>query len=448
MRKTPLEHWISSKMFHGIVRPFTESDMRRFQLEKLRQTISYVKTKSPFYRQRLTGFDTRDLANLTDMAEFPFTSPQDLVENSLQMVCLSQSQIERVVTLQFPGMTGDPRRVYFTAEDLELTVDFFRCGMSTFVEPGQKVLIMMPGDLPGSVGDLLTRALARTGAQGIVHGMVHDPTEAIQDVIRHEVDCLVGVPSQILSLARQPLAEEIPPGRIKSILLSADNVPAVVIRDLRATWNCPVFTHYGSTEMGYGGGVECEATSGYHLREADLYFEIIDPESGAPLPAGEKGEIVFTTLTRTGMPLIKYRTGDLSRLLPEPCPCGTVLPRLERITARLHDLVRLRTGEWLGIADLDEALFSLPGIVDYDAAFSSGGAVDGLSVSIQIASENHVQACETVEAAVLAVPQVRQAVARGLLRLEPVKRAKCDCVASTAVKRAIRRITNEVAISE
>jgi len=404
VRKTPLEHWISTKMFHGVGRPFTELAMRRFQLEKLRQTISYVKEKSPYYRQRLADFDPLDPGNLADMADFPLTSPQDLVANGLQMVCLSQSQIERVVTLQLPGMTGDPRRVYFSSEDLELTVDFFRCGMSTFVEPGQKVLIMMPGDLPGSVGDLLTRALARMGAQGIVHGMVHDPAEAIQDIIRYEIDCLVGVPSQVLSLARQPLADEIPPGRIKSILLSADNVPSVVIRELRATWNCPVLTHYGSTEMGLGGGVECEATSGYHLREADLYFEIIDPDSGTPLPAGEKGEIVFTTLTRTGMPLIRYRTGDLSRLVPEPCPCGTVLPRLERITARLHDLVRLRTGEWLGIADLDEVLFSVPGIVDYNAAFSSGGAVDKLRVSLHIASEHHVPVCETVEAAVLAVP--------------------------------------------
>lgn len=443
MRKTPLERWTATKMFHGVGRPFTESDMRQFQLEKLRHTISCVKQRSPFYRKRLADFDARDLANLTDMADLPFTSPRDLVENGLQMVCVSQSQIERVVTLQFPGMMGDSRRSYFSGEDLELTIDFFRCGMSTFVEPGQKVLIMMPGNLPGSVGDLLTRALDRIRAQGIVHGMVGDPAEAIQDIIRHEIDCLVRVPSQVLGLAKQPLAQEIPAGRIKSILLSADNVPAVVIRDLRATWDCSVFTHYGSTEMGYGGGVECEASSGYHLREADLYFEIINPDSGRPLPVGKKGEIVFTTLTRTGMPLIRYRTGDLSRLVPEPCPCGTVLPRLERIAARIHDLVRLRTGEWLGIADLDEALFSLPGVVDYNAAFRSGSAVDELTVSLHIASEDHVPACRAVEAAILTVPQVGQAVARGLLLLEAVQFAKCDYVASTAVKRAIRRVEIE-----
>jgi phenylacetate-CoA ligase len=92
---------------------------------------------------------------------------------------------------------------------------------------------------------------------------------------------------------------------------------------------------YGMTEMVFGGAVQCEARSGYHMREADLYFEIVDPVRGHSVPDGEIGEIVFTTLTRIGMPLIRYRTGDLSRFIPEPCPCGSSLRRLDKIAGRI-----------------------------------------------------------------------------------------------------------------
>ena len=101
------------------------------------------------------------------------------------------------------------------------------------------------------------------------------------------------------------------------------------------------------TEMGLGGGVQCSARQGYHLREADLYFEIVDPHSGEPLPEGELGEVVFTTLTREGMPLIRYRTGDLSRFLPGQCPCGTLLRSMESIRQRVAGNLELAGGRLL-----------------------------------------------------------------------------------------------------
>jgi phenylacetate-coenzyme A ligase PaaK-like adenylate-forming protein len=87
--------------------------------------------------------------------------------------------------------------------------------------------------------------------------------------------------------------------------------------------------------MGLGGGVECESHQGYHMRDADMFFEVIDPNTGLPTQEGEEGEIVFTTLTRTGMPLIRYRMGDLSRFLPGKCPCGSNLHQLEKVQTRL-----------------------------------------------------------------------------------------------------------------
>ena len=118
------------------------------------------------------------------------------------------------------------------------------------------------------------------------------------------------------------------------MLLSADYVSPACRELLKESWGCAVFEHYGMTETGLGGAVSCEAHYGYHPREADLLFEIVDPATGRPLPPGERGELVFTTLTRRAMPLIRYRTGDFSRFFPEPCPCGTGLLTLDWVGDR------------------------------------------------------------------------------------------------------------------
>jgi len=342
MRKTPLENWIADKIgqrSNGLA----ENDIRQYQLERLQETIEYVVLKSPFYSRRLRGFSAKDLRTVDDLALLPFTTPRDLRDKGPQFLCVSQSEIERVVTLIDPCANEHPKRLCFTREDLELTIDFFAHGMSSIVKSGQKVLILMPGPKLGSVGDLLARALKRMGVEGIVYGFVKDPLKTIRDIVREKIDCLVGIPIQVLSIAKHSEAKTIAAGQIKSVLLSPDAclkspyVPAAIVSELQRTWNCSVFNHYGITEMGFGGGVECQARCGFHLREADLYFEIVDSDSGLPMRPGEFGEIILTTLTRKGMPLIRYRTGHLARFLVEPCPCGTVLRRMDKVQDTKYD---------------------------------------------------------------------------------------------------------------
>jgi len=157
------------------------------------------------------------------------------------------------------------------------------------------------------------------------------------------------------------------------------------------------------TEMGLGGGVSCEAQVGYHLREADLYFEIIDPLSGAPLPDGQPGEVVFTTLTRQGMPLLRYRTSDISRFLPAPCPCGTLLKSMAWIAGRLSGQVQLEDGI-LNMAVLDEALFAVPGLLNYSATLSNQG--DKELITLEVSAVNYEESflynCHRALAALLA----------------------------------------------
>lgn len=374
---TPLDGWTAAKI--GCPdQPLSHARLQAYQLGKLRETLAWARTRSHFYQQHLAGAP-RDLDHLADLAHFPFTTAQDVRERSLQFLCVSQDEIQRVVTLDTSGTTGTPKRQYFTREDQELTLDFFRAGMSTFTSPGDRVLILLPVERPGSVGDLLATALTRLGAQPIKHGPVHEVATALAILQQERVDVLVGIPTQVLALAHYSNGL-----RLKSVLLTTDHGPQSLAAAVERAWGCRVYQHYGMTEMGLGGGVECQARAGYHVREADLYVEIIDSASGQPVAEGETGEVVFSTLTRRGMPLIRYRTGDLSRFIPGACPCGTCLPRLAYITQRIGGAVAIG-GQWhLTLAELDEALFAVAGVVDFTASILHEAGRDSLRVEVMV----------------------------------------------------------------
>jgi phenylacetate-coenzyme A ligase PaaK-like adenylate-forming protein len=438
MHRTPLDKWIASKIFGDSPgQSLSLADVNRHQLAKLRETIDCARSKSPFYRAHLAGLPNGPLRDLEDLKQVPFTTPEHLQERGSEFLCVSQSEIERVVTLEVPGAPTKPRRLYFTQEDVELTVDFFHHGMSTLVEPGQKVLVLMPGDRPASVGDLLIRALRRMNVEGIVHGIVQNPGDTIREILRHNVDCLVGIPIQVFSLARHEAGASIPYGQIKSVLLSSDYISPAIARELESVWGCRVFNHYGSTEMGLGGGVECQALQGYHLREADLYFEIVDPSSGKCQPPGTWGEIVFTTLTRRGMPLIRYRTGDLSRFLPDPCPCGTALRRLDRVRGRLKDFTQVGLSHWLSMVDLDDALFPVPGLLDYQAVLTDGDNQDRLDIAVRAGGCGGETILAGVYSALTESDALRRAIHDGSLSVGSVEFTTELRVAAGTSKRSI-----------
>jgi phenylacetate-coenzyme A ligase PaaK-like adenylate-forming protein len=315
-------------------------------------------------------------------------------------------------------------------------VDFFHHGMSTLVAAGQRVLILMPGEQPGSVGRLLVEGLDRLGAAGMVHGPVHDPGAAVAAVLTHRPDCLVGIPVQVLAMARHPRGAGIPRGLLRTVLLSTDYVPEAIVGVLEETWGCKVFQHYGMTEMGYGGAVACEARNGYHLREADLFVEAVDPETGRGVADGVVGEVVFTTLAVSAMPLIRYRTGDLARFLPEPCPCGSRLRRLGKIAGRRASGTVIGQSIRLTISALDEALFALPGVIDFQAELLPGEGPAVLRLTVQGAAKGEVIASDVREA-LSRVPAVREALGRGLLTIEAVRLGIPKEASSGAAKRII-----------
>ncbi|MHB8072436.1 DVU_1553 family AMP-dependent CoA ligase [Desulfosporosinus fructosivorans] len=413
MIKTPLDDWISRKI--GLQSGTLSSDaIEHYQLIQLRNTIALAKEKSNYYRKSLAAVDPNKIVSFDEFSKLPYTFPQDIKENPLNFVCISPNHIERIVSLQSSGTTGVPKRIFFTKEDQELTVDFFDYGMRNLVGPTDRVLILLPWESPGSVGDLLRIALERMNAYPIPYGPVSNTDEAIQAAVTYQANSIVGIPTQVLSMVRHKNGDLLQ-GKIKSVLLSADHVSNSISRAIEEKWDCKVFNHYGMTEMGLGGGVQCSARLGYHLREVDLYFEIINPETGEVLPEGELGEVVFTTLTRSGMPLIRYRTGDVSRFISGTCPCGSVLRSMEVVKGRVSGKKRLGKFD-ISVAELDEVLFSIENVLNYQCEIDERNGKDYLYVNIMKADFNNIDE-DVVHHALQKILAVRNEVVKDRLKV-------------------------------
>lgn len=458
MKLTPLEPWIQNKITSNSEHLLT-SDLEAYQLEQLRRTIQWGREKSRFYAKHLANAP-QDISRLDDIALFPFTTAADLLREGKQFLCVSQSDIYRVVTLDTSGTMGEPKRIYFTRSDQELTIDFFHHGMTTFTEVGDRVIILLPCEKPGSVGDLLAMGLDRLGAVPIRYGPVHDPIHTLNVMQTEKVNGLVGSPVQTLTLARfWQMMGSPSDAKPSQVLLSTDHLPQAILNALESIWGCTVYNHYGMTEMGLGGGVECQARRGYHLREADLYFEIVEPRTGKPVPEGEQGEVIFTTLTRVGMPLIRYRTGDLSRFIPGRCPCGTSLRTLARITRRLDNLITFQKTDAIEVsnvnftpslcmADLDEALFPIPQVVNFSALISTqSNDTDLLEITIIVLPNTTKDITNQAHKALESIPVIQNARDAGLLDIQ-IKMQKFDLsMSGSMVKRVIldRRSRSQIA---
>jgi len=428
-----LDPWMAARM--GLAAPLTRAAVDAWGLERLNQTIAHARAASPFYRAR-RDFPDSPLARIEELARLPFTTAADLLADDPPLLALSQSAVARVVTLETSGTSGPPKRLHFTPDDLESTVDFFDHGMALFTRPGDRAAIAFPGRHPGGVAAGLAIALRRLGAVPVAAPSPLDPVALAGWLRETRPDVVAGPPVPLLAAARVAANDGGAPIRARAVLLSSDHVADSLACGLEATWGAEVFRHWGMTETGYGGAVDCAFHCGCHLREDELLVEIVDPDTGAPAPAGAVGEVVVSTLRRRGAPLLRYRTGDLARLIEAPCPCGSALRRLVGFAGRVGAGALLPGGDTLTLPRLDEALFALEAVSDFVAVLDRGAPA---TLTLSIAAPAPVRVAATlaaVRARLAEDPIVGAALRAGALRVEA---AFADAVALSSP--AKRRLT-------
>ena len=318
--------------------------VRAIQLKKLNRLLARERKHGSFYKEL-----PERLLSLEELNLLPFTTEEDLARNAPGLLLCSQAQIQRVLSDATSGTTGAAKRVFYTEADLENTVQLYMAGLGELVFPGGAALICFPFSGPFGLGELIAEAVARLGARPIKAGPALSYGEYAEILERERPDAFVGMPAQLLGVLRF-----CGPGSLRRALVSGDACPESVTRGCEELLGSALFPHYGSREMGMAGAICCQAHAGMHLRENHIIAEIVD-DQGRGLPDGERGELVITTVGMEAMPLIRYRTGDYTRILPGPCPCGSATLRLDRIERRADGPCASK---------LDEIVFADPHIVD------------------------------------------------------------------------------------
>jgi len=346
MKRTNLDKWIEAT--EGIDH-LTRENLEQLQLYRLNEMLKRLKERGGFYKDYPEELDA-----LADLRNLPFTTAEDLSAHPGKFLLTSQSEVSRVISGATSGTTGPAKRVFYTEKDTEQTIGLFTAGISEMLRAGEKCLIAFPFTGPFGLGDLIAKAVERLGGIPVRAGFGQTFGEMLALLEETRPETYIGFPVTLLSLVRL-CGEKFP---INRALVSGDVCPKGVMGELEKALGSKLYPHYGSRECGLGGAVTCPAFEGMHLRENHIIPEIID-ENGNVLPNGEYGELVITTIGADAMPLIRYRTGDYTRILP-PCKCGGITKRLDTVS-RLE-------GE-PSIEKLDSQLFRIPDLADYRASF-------------------------------------------------------------------------------
>ena len=361
MKRTNLDTWIeiTERIPH-----LTRENLEQLQLCRLNEMLKRLKDRGGFYKDYPEKLDS-----LTDLRNLPFTTAADLSAYPGKFLLTSQSEVSRVISGATSGTTGPAKRVFYTERDTGQTIGLFTAGISEMLAAGEKCFIAFPFTGPFGLGDLIAQAVERLGGIPIRAGFGQTWGEMLALLKETQPETYIGFPVTLLSLARL-YGKDFP---VKRALVSGDACPKGVMEELETVLGSKLYPHYGSRECGLGGAVTCPAFEGMHLRENHIIPEIID-EQGNVLPDGEYGELVLTTIGADAMPLIRYRTGDFTRILP-PCPCGGITKRL--------DTVSRREGE-LSMEELDSRLFRIPELVDYRASFDGRLIIEARTLCVDL----------------------------------------------------------------
>ncbi|NBM19779.1 phenylacetate--CoA ligase PaaK [Streptomyces sp. GC420] len=359
----------------------TREELAAAQLERLRASLRHAYENVDFYRRSFDGAGVRpeDCRTLADLARFPFTTKADLRDNyPFGMFAVPQNDVRRVHASS--GTTGRPTVVGYTQRDLDMWSDMVaRSLRAAGARPGHKVHVAYGyGLFTGGLG-------AHYGAERLgctvipaSGGMTARQVRLIQD-FRPEI--IMVTPSYMLTLLDEFERQGVDP-RSTSLrvgVFGAEPWTEEMRREIEDRFAIDAVDIYGLSEViGPGVAQECvETKDGLHIWEDHFYPEVVDPFTGEPLPDGERGELVFTSLTKEAMPVVRYRTRDLTRLLP-----GTarVFRRMEKVTGRSDDMVILR-GVNLFPTQIEEIVLRTPGVAPhFQLRLTREGRLDALTV--------------------------------------------------------------------
>jgi len=362
--------------------------LERLQLERLRRTLQRA-SKAPFYRDRLGGDGFPRLFSLSELTRLPFTTKAELRDAfPYGFLAAPLSSIVRLHSSS--GTTGNPTVIYHTREDIEAWQDLVaRCMYMTGMRNTDVFQNMMGyGLFTGGLG--FHYGAEKLGALTIPIG---PGTSKRQIWFMREFGTTVIhiLPSYALRLSthvREQGLDSRKDFKLRMAFIGAEPHTEETRRKIEETWGIKAYNSYGLSEMcGPGVAFECPQQSGMHIWEDQFLVEIVDPDTGAVLPDGECGELVLTSINRTGTPLLRYRTRDLTRIVPGACPCGRTHKRIDRIRGRSDDMMIIN-GVNIFPMQIEQTLMRISGIgTNYQIEIHEENFMDKLHVSVELAPD-------------------------------------------------------------
>ena len=368
----------------------SRAEMEALQLSRLQETVARVYEKVPYYRAKMDekGVKPQDIKTLADLAKLPFTTKQDMRDTyPFGLFAVPKDQLVRIHASS--GTTGKPTVVGYTRGDLDTWTDCvsrIACmGGATSKDVAQ--ICFGYGMFTGALG--LHYGLENIGA-AIVPSSTGNSEKQLMYMKDFNTSLLVATPSYALRLAEVARETGIDPKTdlgVKIALVGSELLTDAMREEMHNAWGRDVLitSNYGMSElMGPGVSGECLEHCGMHINEDYFLPEIIDSVTGEVLPAGEKGDLVITCIKKEGLPLIRYRTKDVTRLFYEPCACGRTTCRMENLSGRSDDMLKIR-GVNVFPGQIEEVVLSVPELgPHYEIIVEREGYTDKLTVRVEL----------------------------------------------------------------
>lgn len=377
-------------IFEPAVECMDRAALRQLQAERLRDAVRRAYENVPFYRKKFDeqGIKPEHIRTLDDIEKLPFTTKDDFRDNyPFGTFAVPLREIIRVHASS--GTTGKPTVVGYTREDIQIWADTcartLGCGGGT---PDDIVQVAYGyGLFTGGLG--LHYGGERLGATVVPmsSGNTKRQLMLMQDFGTTLLCC---TPSYSLQIAEEADAEGVDLKKLKlrAGFFGAEPWSEAMRRQIEQRLPLKAIDIYGLSEViGPGVASECLEQNGLHIFEDHFYPEIIDPETRKTLPPGERGELVFTCLTKRATPLLRYRTRDLSMLIDEPCPCGRTSRRMARVTGRTDDMLIIR-GVNVFPSQIEHVLMKVEGVEPhYVIVVDKTGALDELEIKVEVSEQ-------------------------------------------------------------
>ena len=354
--------------------------MTQEQLNIILKQFETLKDNSPFYAKKFKDIDLSQIKSQEDFEKLPFTEKADLREAyPMGLAAVPPEKIVRIHSSS--GTTGTPVVIPYTKKDIDdWAIQFARCFEYAGCDASD-VIQVTPGYGLWTAGIGFQAGVERLGAMCIPMGPGNTEKQ-LQFMQDFGTTVVTATSSFALLLAeeisKRGLKDKI---KLKKGIIGSERWGSKMRKRISEELGVELYDIYGLTEIyGPGIGINCSADSAMHIWADYVYVEIVDPKTGELLPDGEEGEIVLTTLQKEGAPLIRFRTHDLSRIVPGECPCGSKHPRIDIITGRTDDMVKVR-GCNIFPAQIEEVIAFTDGASsEYQVYINSDGGRDHLNL--------------------------------------------------------------------